>query len=134
MYYRFHSKENSLSHSKGPWKVHKYLKKVGNKYYYYVKARSSEEHGVRTYSHIRTEDERSGYNKDDVKEVDYLQEVNADDLFSTWSSRPGAVYNVRNGQVVAEYYSTYRVGKIERYLRNKLPKIKSFLNSVFKVW
>lgn len=25
---------NSLAHSKGPWKKHKYIKKVGNRYYY----------------------------------------------------------------------------------------------------
>lgn len=134
MYYAVVRSENYLSHSKGPWRVHKYLRKVGKKYYYYDKNKSNESKGIRTYSHIRTDDEHSNQFNKNVKEIDYIQEVNSNSWFSSWDKHPSAFMTVNNkGETVANYYSMYRIGKIERFARDNEAKVKKFVSSFFGI-
>lgn len=132
MYYAVRMNDESLQHSKGVWKIHKYLRKVGNKYYYYDNSKTNKSSGIRTYSHVRTEDEYSGDNAKNVKEVDYLQEVNSNDWFSSFrENKSHPFYSVNSkGETVANYYNLYKVGKIERFARDNQQKVENFIDSL----
>ena len=132
MYYAvIRTKKDSLSHSKGPWRVHKYLRKLNGRYFYYDSGRSSPKQGVRIYSHIRSDDERSGEHVPSMMEVERIQEVNSGNWLSSWSHDSTPTYEKNSkGEMVAAYYHTYRIGKIERYARDNEEKVKEMVRNL----
>lgn len=132
MYYAaIRTKKDSLSHSKGPWRVHKYLRKLNGRYFYPDASRTNTEAGIRTYYHVRTNKERSGEHTPDVIELERLQEVNSDSWFSNWRHSSMPIYEINNhGKTVAVYYHEYQIGKIERYARDNEEKVKEMVRNL----
>ena len=120
---------DEIYHSKGPWKKHKYVKKVGNVYYYNKQSRGP-------YTPDKWYNERrSEEGKYDTRiDRDSYSEMNVNDLFSfdvydeTSSYNHGVHYvNNHNTHYIGRIEQTYRAGKsivdkILKRLKKKRPK------------
>lgn len=61
--------EESLSHSLGPWKKHKYVKKVGDRYYYNKLTKSAKDLAARSDNEKANAEFYEGYSKAKEKEA-----------------------------------------------------------------
>lgn len=132
---------DEIYHSKGPWKKHKYIQKIGNTYFYNKRDRTKKHNYVKKIGNTYFYNRRGGTtsapqyynerrsevgNNEERVDRDIYSEMNVNDLFSSDSFKESSAYN--HGVTYVNNHHTHYIGRIEQTYRAGKSVVDNIIN------